>query len=474
MNQRIDQPSNQIQEVLDAKAHSIDLPEVVRASFDMASQFTEEEFFLFGSTARKCILGDENPEFNDFDFLGNFDAQKVIEYFGDNVIKVYDHFRTVKVSWNGYAVDFIARPDAVTALRNSDISLSLVCIGKDGTIYDPMNYLPDFRARHVKIHNAKERFQRDPGRILRVVRFSADLGFPIEEITAQECLEQGHLMTVANTEYALNQLLDLSNEKRSRALEVAHRLGISENLRELVIERSKLQVLEDPNLRGGIEALERFLGRSDFYVTGGAVRDAVIGYPPRDFDIKFENTTLDLDGIVAMLNNLGMVQTEDVRLPEGTYYVNKYVNVVSFYLGGKVYDIASIDPLIPASWEKTADVNINGMIFDNSTKELLNAHLSFDVVFRKLRLANPDTETIDALKVLNVLKMMSRIDGLTLEGESLEIVKNSIANLPAYFRENPHMRYRRRVVTGNAFTPNVFEFIMNCPGGAELISFLES
>src|SRR5690606_26308482 len=147
-----------------------DLPDVVRASFDMASQFTEDEFFLFGSTARKCILGDENPEFNDFDFLGNFDAQKVIEYFGDDVIKVYDHFRTVKVRWNGYAVDFIARPDAVTALRNSDISLSLVCIGQDGTIYDPMNYLPDFRARHVKIHNARERFQRDPGRILRVVR----------------------------------------------------------------------------------------------------------------------------------------------------------------------------------------------------------------------------------------------------------------------------------------------------------------
>lgn len=131
MNQRIDQPNNQIQEVLDAKAHSIDLPDVVRASFDMASQFTEDEFFLFGSTARKCILGDENPEFNDFDFLGNFDAQKVIEYFGDDVIKVYDHFRTVKVKWNGFAVDFIARPDAVTALRNSDISLSL-----DKTVHD--------------------------------------------------------------------------------------------------------------------------------------------------------------------------------------------------------------------------------------------------------------------------------------------------------------------------------------------------
>ncbi len=119
-------------------------------------------------------------------------------------------------------------------------------------------------------------------------------------------------------------------------------------------------------------------------------------------------------------------------------------------------------------------ININGMIFDNSTKELLNAHLSFDVVFRKLRLADPDIDTIDALKVLNVLKMISRIDGLTLEGRSLEIVRNSIANLPAYFRENPHMRYRRRVVTGNTFTPKVFDFIMSCPGGNELISFLES
>jgi len=474
MNQRIDQPNNQIQEVLDAKAYPIELPDVVKLAFEMASQFTDEEFFLFGSTARKCILEDENPEFNDFDFLGNFDAKKVIEYFGDNIITVYDHFRTVKVRWNGYAVDFIARPDAVTALRNSDISLSLVCIGRDGTLYDPMNYLPDFRARHVKIHNARERFQRDPGRILRVLRFSSDLGFPIEEITAKECLEQSQLMTVENTEYALNQILDLSNEKKTRVLEVAEELGISENLRNLVIERSRLKVLEDINLKIGIETLEKFLGRSDFFVTGGALRDAVIGYIPRDFDIKFENSTLDFDELIMTLNNLGMAETDDVRLPEGTYYINKYVNVISFYLGGKVYDVAAVDPLNPTLWEKTTDVNINGMIFDNTTKELLNGHLSYDVVFRKLKLSDTDIETIDALKVLNVLKMMSRIDGLTLEGRTLEIVRNSIANLPSYFRQNPHMRYRRRVITGNTFTRDVFEFIMNCPGGTELISFLES
>lgn len=474
MNQRIDQPDNQIEEVLGAKAYSIALPDVVKSAFDMAAQFTEEEFFLFGSTARKCILGDENPEFNDFDFLGNFNSQKVIEYFGNDVIKVYDHFRTVKVRWNGYAVDFIARPDAVTALRNSDISLSLVCIGKDGMLYDPMDYLPDFRARHVKIHNARDRFQRDPGRILRVLRFSADLGFPIEEMTAQECHDQSHLMTVQNTEYALNQLIDLNNEKRRQALEIAERLGISNELRQLVIERSKLRVQQDPHLLRGIELLEGFLGRRDFFVTGGAVRDAVIGNTPRDFDIKFENNTLDLEGILSMLNGLGLTQTDDVNLPPGTYYLNRYVNVISFKLNGVTYDLSSVDPISPELWERSADVNINGMIFDNNTRELLNPHISFDIVFRKLRLADTEVEQVDALKVLNVLKMMSRIDGLVLEGRSLEVVRNSIATLPEYFRKNPNMRYRRRVVTGNTFTSDVFKFIMSCPGGEALIAFLES
>ncbi|MCL4366939.1 hypothetical protein M1563_02110 [Patescibacteria group bacterium] len=463
---------DQIQDVLDFRHSRLVLPARVFNAFQIASATTEGEFFLIGSGARRCLM-DDADSIKELDFIGDFDLDKVQQQYRREFIRKWDQYRSLKISWDGIEIDFIARKDIISALRGSDITLSLMCIDKDGKVYDPLGVYEDFEKKQIKIDDADEKIQVSPERILRVVRFSADLGYQIEDSTLQACRSNAHLMTPDNTEYALNQFILSKPSIRDRAIQLAEEHGLIGNLRRVVEEKSEADLIRNQEFNTNRDHLEQLLGLSSFYVFGGTIRDVLLGKPIKDFDIKVENNVVDFDQVAKILSARGFRETDDVRTQQGSYYINPRFHVISFRIDGILFDLSFTDSFDIEKWRKECDINLNAMVFDNESGLLLNRDLSFEVVMRHLALCDPYAQNIDPLKVVNALKQMARIDNLTVEGQSLNVIKASMPALLEYFQANPNMRYKLNSVLGHQFTDKVEDLIKSCTGGTALLQLLE-
>lgn len=469
MNMQLDNKKNL--DILESKITQAVLPDNIVKVFELVRTLGKGTIFLVGSAPRDILLG--NLELNDLDFIGDFDLDAIQQFFGDQVIARWDQFKTVKVRWNNIEIDFIARPAVKMALQGGDITLSQFCIDIEGNVYDPLAYYSDFQNKIVRIDNAREKIKQSPERILRVLRFAAELGYEIDADTRQACIENVNLMTMSNIEYALSKILKSSPKIRLRIIEIAEELGILDFIMEIIVQRSELIIREDSNMKAYIESLQTLLGTSSFFIFGGALRDVILERQIKDVDIKFETSHANIEDIVTILKGKGFIETTDVSLPVSMYYINMNFNVISFRLDGIVYDISFVDYFDLATWRINCDINLNALIFDNSTSRLLNKDLSFFVAFRILRLCSLIEEGLDPLKIVNALKQMSKIEGLTVDIKTIAFIKAHISLVREYIDSNRKMRYKLRSIMGNPFTPQVIEFIMTCPEGSELLQLLE-
>lgn len=125
-----------IEEIKQFQVAQIELPETLTGAFRIARTVARGDFFLMGSAVRKCVL-DEPKLSGDIDFMGDFDLDHVQRQFGQQFIRRWEQFQTVKVGWNGNKIDFIASPRIKKTLAGGDITLSLMCIDQNGYVYDP-------------------------------------------------------------------------------------------------------------------------------------------------------------------------------------------------------------------------------------------------------------------------------------------------------------------------------------------------
>ncbi len=75
-------------------------------------------------------------------------------------------------------------PDLESDLRGRDFTINAMAVGPDGELIDPTGGLADLQARLVRAVGP-EAFDQDPLRMIRAVRLAAELGFRLEEQTAQ-------------------------------------------------------------------------------------------------------------------------------------------------------------------------------------------------------------------------------------------------------------------------------------------------
>ncbi len=203
----------------------VSIPQPLVEAFQAASSVASGDFYLIGSAVRKCILMEsEFPD--DIDFVGAFDLDHIQDYFGDQVVRRWDQFRTIKVLYDDREIDFIGDTNIKGALKKRDITLSLMCLDKNGIVYDPLNYIDDLKNRLIRIENAEQKIQAEPERVLRVLRFAAVLGYEVDPLTRQACIAYAYLMNSGNTKYALNRFLNMNAEARERAFAIAEQYGI--------------------------------------------------------------------------------------------------------------------------------------------------------------------------------------------------------------------------------------------------------
>lgn len=177
---------------------------------------------LAGGCVRDSLLG-RRP--SDWDIASSASPEEVLALFPRCVPTGIKH-GTVTVLSGGGSVEVTAfraeggysdhrRPDSVSFgcpleadLARRDLTVNAMAMDAAGEITDPFGGRDDLRRRLLRcVGEPERRFDEDALRMLRTVRFSAQLGFDIEPRTLEAIRALAHLASVLSAERVRDELL---------------------------------------------------------------------------------------------------------------------------------------------------------------------------------------------------------------------------------------------------------------------------
>lgn len=241
------------------KTGKFNIPESVEKILDNL-ETSGFEAFLVGGCVRDLVL-ERTPK--DWDITTNATPEEIQEVFPDSFyenkfgtvgVKTEDEDPTLKVvEITPYRLESEysdhRHPDNVTFSKNikddlsrRDFTINALALSK-GQMVDLYKGQDDLTAKIIKtVGNPVERFREDALRIMRAVRFSAELGFTIESETSKAIFELGDL---------------LSKVSRERIREEFVKIILSDNPMIGIVMLQKLGLLKHVS-----EALEGMVGVS--------------------------------------------------------------------------------------------------------------------------------------------------------------------------------------------------------------------
>lgn len=217
------------------------------------------EGYIVGGCVRDLLRGAEPY---DWDVTTNATPEEIQEVFPDTLYN--NRFGTVIVRHEDMEVEVTPyrkeghysdhrRPDAVEFgkslredLERRDFTINAMAMDLEGTITDPHNGQKDLQAKTIRcVGVAQERFSEDALRMLRALRFAAQLSFSIEERTLAALKKhksdiqhvskervRDELMKLLGSDDALRGLLLLDEARMIDEIipELAEGRGVSQNL----------------------------------------------------------------------------------------------------------------------------------------------------------------------------------------------------------------------------------------------------
>lgn len=205
--------------VLKRNQHPISRSEISRAAIKVLETLAAKGFaaYLVGGCVRDRLLGMQ-PK--DFDIATNAKPEEIVKLFRSARI-IGRRFRIVHVRLGREIIEVTTFRGAVTeensqerqsvngllirdnafgsieedALRRDFTVNALYYSIKDKCIYDYTGGLADLDAKTIRlIGDPLTRYQEDPVRLIRALRFQAKLSFNLAEATAQPLATHGHLL----------------------------------------------------------------------------------------------------------------------------------------------------------------------------------------------------------------------------------------------------------------------------------------
>lgn len=117
-------------------------------------------------------------------------------------------------------------PDLESDLRGRDFTVNAIAVGPDGALIDPTGGLADLQARLVRAVGP-ESLEQDPLRMLRAVRLGAELGFRLEEQTAQWIAQRARELLRSSPERIRDEFVRILNASSvAYYLQVLDELGL--------------------------------------------------------------------------------------------------------------------------------------------------------------------------------------------------------------------------------------------------------
>ncbi len=198
--------------------------------------------YFAGGCVRDKLLG-LSPK--DYDIATSATPAEVLKLFpGSN--QVGAHFGVIIVKHEGHHIEIATfrtdgsygdgrRPDSVTfstpeedAHRRDFTINGLFENPETGEVIDLVNGLPDLEAQVIRaIGTPSHRFQEDALRLLRAIRFSTTLGFPIEPLTLAAIKDNAHLLEKISPERIRDEFSKIiTSPNRRHGLELLVEAGL--------------------------------------------------------------------------------------------------------------------------------------------------------------------------------------------------------------------------------------------------------
>lgn len=451
-------------------AKQIELPANVLQLFETVSAMSNSSLYMIGSTVLSLLQGKALA--SDIDFLGEYNLDDLSQTCGSQVILYDTEAEVLKIQVGNNVVDLIQSGSVIEALWWRDITTSLLVLDANGNIYDPLNALNDIQKHQIRMVDPIRKVKDDPSRLLRVLRFAVQLGFDIEESTCRVVSDCDSWPTYdQRIRSELDRILAMSPRDRVGILQLAQRIGVGMQLRNLLMEYGRHLLVSNQRLEEQINLLKRYLGLESGYVFGGAIRDILMGREFRDIDIKLKINT---DEFIRMLESIGFVATDDVELPQRTYYYNKRFNAVSIRIGERVFDFTQFHVTDDDEWYIQSDINFNSVMCDFAREIVINERRVPEIILGLLRLVSPElTDTWDPLHIVNYLKQVSRNGNLYLEEADIYFIRVALPFVFKYFQANQRMLYKLEGLLGNPNSDFVLGIIKETEEGRNLLEMLQ-
>lgn len=218
----------------------IELPKDVRYIIDILTQ-NGYEAYAVGGCVRDSILG-RVP--GDWDITTSALPQQVKALFRRTIDTGIQHGTvTIMLGKNGYEVttyridgkyEDSRHPESVEFtpnleedLKRRDFTINAMAYNDENGIVDIFGGIDDIRNRIIRcVGNAHDRFTEDALRILRAVRFSAQLGFEIEKATKDAARELAPTLVKISRERIHTELNKLLLSDNPDYFSVVYELGV--------------------------------------------------------------------------------------------------------------------------------------------------------------------------------------------------------------------------------------------------------
>ena len=336
----------------------IELPEAVRNIINTL-QSAGYEAWAVGGCVRDSILG-RVPD--DWDITTSARPEQVKAIFKKTVDTGIQH-GTVTVLWNraGYEVttyridgeyEDSRHPKEVqfTAslredLRRRDFTINAMAYNEEAGLVDIFGGIEDIRAKKIRcVGDPMERFSEDALRMMRAVRFSAQLGYEIEEETEAAICRLSPTLQKISAERIRTELVKLLISLHPELLEACWRTGMTAvflpefdrmmetsqnnphhcyNVGEHTIRAMKASAPEK-TLR--LALLFHDMGKPETKTTDGEGIDHFRGHEVKSSDmartvmrrLKFDNNTID--------RVVRLVRAHDIKIEPGQKYMRRALN----------------------------------------------------------------------------------------------------------------------------------------------------
>ncbi|MEQ8174281.1 MAG: CCA tRNA nucleotidyltransferase [Syntrophomonadaceae bacterium] len=218
----------------------VDIPKNVRLILDKLYQ-KDYQAYVYGACIRDLLLGKEPINWDITTDALPPDIVTLFDGEGFNSIPDNHDYCSVLVVYGGqgYKVgtfqtgkDRRFTNDIKEALLHNDFTMNAVAYNDRDGVIDPYNGIEDIHRKLLRCPgNAVERIKEDSTRILRAIRFEAQLGFEMDEALLDAIAALKDTVPVNNSERVCNELTQIFlSYKPSVSIRRMLRLGLLERL----------------------------------------------------------------------------------------------------------------------------------------------------------------------------------------------------------------------------------------------------